>query len=115
MSRNELPSLHARHLGAGKLPKYALHRPSGRAVVYLDRRPVYLGKHGSAESYERFWQLVAERCTPAQRRIPVLVTGDEISVAVLVERYLAYAVGYYGSNNEYLSTRVRSRFACFHC
>jgi indoleamine 2,3-dioxygenase len=37
-----------------------LHKPSGRAVVYLDRRPVYLGKYDSPESRERYRQLITE-------------------------------------------------------
>ena len=91
-------------VGVGHIPKYGLHRPSGRAVLYLDRRPVYLGRYDSPESWERYWQLVAAYGTPEQRRIPVLTSRDSISVAALVERYLADAVESYGRGNEYLDT-----------
>lgn len=38
-----------------------LHKPSGRAVVYIDRRPVYLGPWGSPEAGEAYGNLIAER------------------------------------------------------
>ena len=31
-------------------PSYRLHKPSGQAVVTLNGRDYYLGKHGTAES-----------------------------------------------------------------
>jgi integrase len=94
--------------GAGRLPKYGLHKPSGRAVIYLARRPVYLGSYDSPESWERYWQLVAQFPTPGSRKNPVtLEAGDPISIALLVERYLAHAVEYYGQGSERLYT-IRS-------
>jgi len=30
-----------------ELPSYRLHKPSGRGVVTLDGRDIYLGPHGS--------------------------------------------------------------------
>jgi hypothetical protein len=101
---NVLSRMARRPVGPGRIPKYGLHKPSGRAVIYLDRRPVYLGEYDSPESWERYWQLVAEYGTPEQRRIPVLTSRDSISVAALVERYLADAVESYGRGNEYLDT-----------
>jgi integrase len=103
------PSLVSRPpVGSGRIPKYGLHKPSGRAVIYLDRRPVYLGPHGSPESWERYWQLVAQFPTPESRRTPVQVeAGDAITVAFLVERYLVHAVEYYGRQSERLYT-IRS-------
>ena len=32
---------------ARKVPSYRLHKPTGQAVVRLDGRDVYLGKHGT--------------------------------------------------------------------
>jgi integrase len=94
--------------GAGRIPKYGLHKPSGRAVIYLDRRPVYLGPHGSPESWERYWQLVAQFPTPESRKTPSRVeAGDPITIAFLVERYLVHAVEYYGRESERLYT-IRS-------
>lgn len=43
-----------------RIPKYRLHKPSGRAVVTLNGRDIYLGAHGSAESKAAYNRLVAE-------------------------------------------------------
>ena len=43
-----------------KTPKYRLHKGSGQALVQLDGRRFYLGRHGSPESLERYHRLVAE-------------------------------------------------------
>ena len=42
------------------MPAYGLHKPSGQARVILGGRHVYLGPHGSAESQERYAQVIAE-------------------------------------------------------
>lgn len=73
-------------------------------MIYLNRRATYLGTYGSAESYERYWQLVSQHCTTDAKHPPALKNNEPISVAALVERYLAFADDYYGAENEYLST-----------
>ncbi len=42
-------------------PKYRLHRPSGLAVVTIDGRDHYLGRHGTKASRELYARLIAER------------------------------------------------------
>lgn len=42
------------------VPKYGLHKPSGQAVCYVDRKPVYLGRHGSPESRRKYGELLAQ-------------------------------------------------------
>jgi hypothetical protein len=44
----------------GSIPSYRLHRPTGQAVVRLDGRDHYLGRHGTPESHERYRRLVAD-------------------------------------------------------
>lgn len=39
-------------------PKYGRHKASGQACVYVNGREVYLGKHGSPKSYERYREFV---------------------------------------------------------
>ena len=36
----------------GQVPLYCLHEASGQAVVYIDRRAIYLGEYDSTESQE---------------------------------------------------------------
>lgn len=43
----------------GKPPKLRHHKPTGRAYVAVGGRSVYLGKHGSAESWRRYHALAA--------------------------------------------------------
>jgi len=43
-----------------KIPSYRLHKPTGQAVVRLDGRDHYLGKHGTPGSQEAYHRKVAE-------------------------------------------------------
>src|SRR4051794_32527706 len=41
-------------------PKYRHFKPKNLAVVRIDGRDIYLGKHGSPESWERYARVIAE-------------------------------------------------------
>jgi integrase len=43
-----------------RTPKYRLHKGSGQALVQLNGRRFYLGRHGTPESRERYYRLLAE-------------------------------------------------------
>ena len=45
------------------VPKYCLHKPSGRAYVRMHVKVVYVGEYGSAESKQEYGRLVAELAT----------------------------------------------------
>src|SRR4051794_17132150 len=45
---------------ARKIPAYRLHKPTGQAVVRLNGRDFYLGKHGTEASHEAYRRTVAE-------------------------------------------------------
>src|SRR5262245_24345065 len=51
-----------------KIPAYRLHKPTGQAVVRLDGRDHYLGKHGTEASQEQYRRLIAEWLTHARPR-----------------------------------------------
>lgn len=57
--RSSLPGPLPRRAGA-RVPKYRLHKPSGRALVQLGGRRIYLGKHGTPESLRRYAALLAQ-------------------------------------------------------
>ena len=38
---------------SAQIPEYRLHKPTGRGVVRLNGRDIYLGTHGTPESQER--------------------------------------------------------------
>lgn len=48
------------------VPSYRLHKPSGQAVAYVNRKTVYLGPHGSPESKVRFAKLLEDLATGSQ-------------------------------------------------
>ncbi|MCA9175891.1 MAG: hypothetical protein KDB14_15505 [Planctomycetales bacterium] len=45
---------------SAQIPSYRLHKPTGRGVVRLNGRDIYLGEHGTPESKERYRQVIAE-------------------------------------------------------
>lgn len=51
-----------------KTPAYRLHKPSGQAVVRLDGRDRYLGKHGTEASREAYHRLIAGWLTAGLER-----------------------------------------------
>lgn len=61
------------------VPAYCLHKPSGQAVCYVDRKAVYLGVHDSPESRRAYGELLArlavdERAGQAARPAPAVQT-----------------------------------------
>ena len=77
-----------------RVPKYCLHKPSGRAYLRIRGRVRYLGPHGSPESLEAYGRLVAELAalpplSPANLAMPGL------TVVELAAAYLDFAEAYY--------------------
>jgi hypothetical protein len=78
-----VPSLHT--------PSYRLHKPTGQAVVTLDRRAFYLGRHGSPESMAEYNRLVAEWLANG-RKLP---SASDLTVCELAPPYLRHCEQYY--------------------
>lgn len=66
------------------IPKYALHKASGQAVCYVNRKPKYLGPYNSPESRRKYGELLAELATApspalaevgAAKPAPITVSG----------------------------------------
>ncbi len=86
-----------------QIPKYRLHKPSARGVVRLSGRDIYLGTHGTAESKERYRQVIAEwlannRQITAGRELVESTQG--LCVAELMPAYLDHSASYYGKNGQ---------------
>jgi hypothetical protein len=47
-------------LQIGTRPICRLHKASGQTLVQIKGRPLYLGKHGSPQSQQRYRRLIAE-------------------------------------------------------
>lgn len=85
-----------------KLPNYRLHKASGQAVVTLNGRDVYLGRHNSPESQAEYKRAVQEwLANPTHRQLRSEVTPPVRSDLTINELFLGYwdfVKGYYRKN-----------------
>jgi hypothetical protein len=78
-----------------RTPSYRLHRPSGQAVVTLNGRDFYLGKHGTAASRQTYDRLVAEWLVGG-RAVPGRTgAGSRLTLSELIASYWHHAKAYY--------------------
>ena len=80
-----------------KVPAYSLHKPTGQARVRLNGRDVYLGRHGTKVSKDKYRQLISEWL--ASQRLSNLADG-ELTIVELMARYLRHGAEYYGDSGE---------------
>ena len=84
------------------IPSYRLYRPSGQAVVTVDRRDFCLGPFGSEESRRKYGEIISQLA--GGNRLNLLVAppaaADDVgpSVAELCLAYLDYAESWYVKN-----------------
>ena len=93
-----------------RTPQYRLHKAKGLAVVTIAGRDVYLGKHGSAASKQKYRKLVAEylqRDGVSQQN-----SQDEITVAEVMTAYLAHAKRYYRKNGQQTREHGHAKEIC---
>ena len=80
-----------------RIPKYRCHKGSGQAIVQINGKRIYLGKHGSAKSKERYRQLIAEFLSKGR-----VATDSEASssptINELILAYFKFAKTYYVKN-----------------
>lgn len=84
-----------------RIPSYRLHKTSGRAVVTIDGREVYLGKYGSAESRGRYGRLIAENAGGITVQSKKQSSGLTINELVLA--FMRHADQHYRKNGEVTS------------
>src|SRR4051794_13506782 len=81
-----------------RIPTYRRHKPTGQAVVTLNGKDHYLGKHGTPASREKYGRLIAEwlerggqtPSAPDPGRPPHGLTVNE-----LILGYLRHCATYY--------------------
>lgn len=83
-----------------RLPKYRFHKGSGQALVQINGERIYLGKHGSEESKEKYRRLVAEwlaskREQPQFRESSFGLCRDDLSINEMLLAYWRFAETYY--------------------
>ena len=87
-----------------RIPSYRHHKGSGQAFVQIKGKRHYLGKHGTAESKERYKRVVTELCTsPTAKQLvnksPV-ERADGITIVELLAAYLDHLNRYNGRDTK---------------
>ena len=75
------------------VPRYCLHKPSGRAYVRIRGKVVYLGVYDSPESKEEYGRLIAELA--ANPATPATKVTSSVTVVEMADAYWQFAQGYY--------------------
>jgi integrase len=85
-----------------KLPAYRLHRASGKAIVTLNGKDVYLGEHNSQSSRDEYDRVISEWLAKGRAHSVVAnrTRPDGMTIAELLVRYLKFAQTYYVKNGE---------------
>jgi hypothetical protein len=58
------------------LPGYLKHKPSGQAYCVISGKFIYLGKHGSKASRERYEEVIAEYLANGKKMPPTKSQND---------------------------------------
>ena len=76
-----------------KPPSYRKHKPTGQAVVTIDGKDYYLGKHATVTSRKSYDALIGEWITGGRRLLSR--DGSHVTVTELIAFYWKFAKGYY--------------------
>ena len=82
-------------------PSYQLHKSSGQAVVRVNGKDHYLGKHGTEESHQRYKQILADHWNPpgAQPKQEPASRFQALTVAHLVVEYAKFIKTKHGDDS----------------
>jgi hypothetical protein len=76
-------------------PSYCLHKASGQAVVRIDGRDVYLGKHGTPESKAEYNRVIGKWFANGQLLPGAALAGSDLSVMELASAFWRHAEQHY--------------------
>ena len=84
----------------GKVPAYRLHKPSGQARAIVGGKHIYLGRHSSPASREKYARIIAElsASSPTTAGESPACAQPGLSVNELPLRHIAFARSYYDRN-----------------
>lgn len=78
------------------VPSYRLHKASGQARTIINGCHIYLGKHNSPESRQRYARLLAEMSQPGRDHMSTEDASQSLLiVSEVLVKYLEYAESYY--------------------
>lgn len=78
-------------------PRYRRHKSTGQAVVRLEGRDIYLGKHGTAASREAYKRFVAEW---SQNGGKLPAPKHTATITEVIVAYVDFATGYYRKDGQ---------------
>ena len=95
------------------VPSYRLHKPTGQARVIIGGQHIYLGRHGTAESEEKYRRLIAEHF--GKRASPLDPPEDDqtdITISELIARYwIEHVQNYYAKDGKPTDRQYHIRLA----
>ncbi|WP_164103544.1 tyrosine-type recombinase/integrase [Candidatus Laterigemmans baculatus] len=83
----------------GTPPSYRLHKPTGRAVVTIGDRDIYIGEYGTEDSRRQYGLLLAGETAPKAKRDPE-PSEQAITVVEVLAAFWNHAQSYYVKNGE---------------
>ena len=79
-----------------RIPKYRLHRGSGQALVQINGRRIYLGKHDTPQSHEEYRRLIAKFLAGEEAGFVAKDDGHPmLNINELILAYFKFATTYY--------------------
>ncbi len=88
-----------------RIPSYRKHR-SGQARVTISGRDYYLGPYDSEESKTAYQRLISEYLATSGAMQPT-ASHDELTIAEMLDQFVAYATPYYGTHSSELDDLKR--------
>ncbi len=86
---------------APRIPKYRLHKSTGQALVQIAGKRIYLGKHNSEESLQRYQELLAQYLlVGGESQDPAPPLKSPITIGELILRYYRFARRHYVRNGK---------------
>lgn len=77
-------------MSAKRRPSYLLHKSTGQARCRINGKDIYLGRHGTPESRDRYEEVVAEWYSRQGNVDAVTLRVDDLAI-----QFIAWADGYY--------------------
>lgn len=91
-------------------PTYTHHKPSGQARVRINGQDIYLGPHGSPESWQSYYKLLADVAAGNPTPTKPQLSERGLRVDEFVDRYVNHARDYYGPS--YRTEQYRINGGC---
>jgi hypothetical protein len=77
-----------------RTPSYRHHKASNQAVVTLNGRDLYLGRHGTPESLAAYYRLISEWLGNG-RQIQIGKKSSDVTISELMVGYITFVDSYY--------------------